>query len=362
MGRNNELKNITRFLSGVLLAALLFINNFSLFACTYVFIGIFMCIRTLFAKASRKVRLLVCAGHIMIMIFQLVYNVFVTFGEHKNIFSEIGSKLFGLLLIFIPFSVEKIFTRYNTPELYFPSIQDITVFSFSELKQNTKNVINAINKFSSSISKENINEVIRDIPRHSSFRYINSGTLTEEYFEIAYKTLTDPYVYIVISNTGSAASEIISVFTNKIYNHASLSFDSELETIISYNGGERIYPPGLNKEMVEYFNKKKDASIMVYKLKISKENKRKIIDKIKEINRDGSAYNLMGLVLKHSFKPNIMFCSQFVYKMLEYAGINYFEGKAEQIKPADLVELDYYRKLQFVYEIKLDLFNNPVGY
>jgi predicted nucleic acid-binding protein len=288
------------------------------------------------------------------MIFQLVYNVFVTFGEHKNIFFEFGSKLFGLALIFIPFSAEKIFTRYNIPELYFPSIQDITVFSFSELKQNTKNVINTINKFSNNISKENIDEIIQDIPRHSSFRYINSGTLTEEYFKIAYKTLTDPYIYIIISNTGSAASEIISVFTNKIYNHASLSFDSELETIISYNGGERIYPPGLNKEMVAYFNKKKDASIMVYKLEISEENKRKIIDKIKEINQDGSAYNLMGLVLKYSFKPNIMFCSQFVYKMLKYAGINYFEEKAEQIKPTDLIELDYYRKLQFAYEIKLN--------
>ncbi len=133
------------------------------------------------------------------------------------------------------------------------------------------------------MSRQNIDEILRDIPRHSSRRYVNNGSLTSEYFYQAYKSLEDPYIYIIISNTGSAASEMISLFTNKEYNHASISFDYELKTIISYNGGEKVYPPGLNAEMVEYFNKKSDASIMVYKLKTTFEQKKRLIDEIKKI-------------------------------------------------------------------------------
>jgi hypothetical protein len=144
------------------------------------------------------------------------------------------------------------------------------------------------------------------------------------------------------------------MFTRKQYNHASLSFDKELKTIISYNGGENIYPPGLNMEMVKYFNKKQDSSIIVYSLSISAEKKKMIIKKIKEINTEGNAYNLFGLVLKFSFKPNIMFCSQFVYKMLKDVGLNYFEKEEGQIKPTDLIELDYDRKLNYEYKIKFN--------
>ena len=158
----------------------------------------------------------------------------------------------------------------------------------------------------------------------------------------------------MLSNTGSAASKVISIFTKKIYNHVSISFDSNLETIISYNGGENLYPPGLNPEMIEWFNKKSDASIMVYKLEISKTNKQLLISKVEDINKAGNAYNMLGLILKLSIKPNILFCSQFIYKLLEIAGLNYFKKEEGQVKPTDFVELDYYRKLRFAYEIKFN--------
>lgn len=46
-----------------------------------------------------------------------------------------------------------------------------------------------------------------------------------------------------------------------------------------------------------------------------------------------------------------MFCSQFVYTMLELSGLNYFEKDAAHVTPTDFIELDYYRKLEFVMEI-----------
>jgi hypothetical protein len=79
-----------------------------------------------------------------------------------------------------------------------------------------------------------------------------------------------------------------------------------------------------------------------------------IIKRIKEINAEGNAYNLFGLALKFSFKPNIMFCSQFVYKMLKDVGLNYFEKEEGKIKPTDLIELDYDRKLKYEYKIKFN--------
>lgn len=203
-------------------------------------------------------------------------------------------------------------------------------------------------------SKENLSQVLKVLPEHSSFRYVSNGNLTNEYFNAAYNSLKDMHIYIVLTDSGSPASELISVFTKKQFNHASLSFDSELKTIISYNGGQNVYRPGLNHELIECFNNKADASIMVYRLKTTKAQKEKMIEKVRDINREGSAYNLLGLVFKYSFRPNIMFCSQFVYQLLQYADLAYFEKRSTEVNPADFIELDYHRNLEFVYELKLN--------
>ena len=255
-----------------------------------------------------------------------------------------------MTFVLIPFTIDGI-NRNAGGKFLFPSVDDIKAFTFNELVENIESIKKIIEKGQKIFSKENMEKLLTDLPRHNSFRYINQGSLTEKYFELAYQTLNDLNIYIVVSNTGSPASEIISIFTRKQYNHVSLSFDKELKTIVSYNGGEKIYPPGLNMEMIKYFNKKDDSSIIIYSLPITKEQKKVIIDKIKEINEQGNAYNILGLVLKFSFRPNIMFCSQFVYKMLKTADINYFEKKEGQIRPTDFIELDYDRKLRYEYKI-----------
>jgi hypothetical protein len=279
----------------------------------------------------------------------------VAFSEENNIFTSIIHRIIGIIIVLVPFTIDWIINKRIGGKLFLPSVEDIKIFTFNELLENKEGVKIIIEKGYKTFSKENIGGLLADLPRHNSFRYINKGSLTEKYFEAAYQTLDDSNIYIVVSNTGSPASEIISVFTRKQYNHVSISFDKELKTIVSYNGGERIYPPGLNMEMLKYFNKKDDSSIIVYSLSVTKEKKKIIIEKIKEINEQGNAYNILGLVLRFSFKPNIMFCSQFVYKMLKTAGINYFDKKEEQIKPTDFIELDYDRKLKYEYKIRLNM-------
>jgi hypothetical protein len=352
----NGIMNVgaVKFILGLLLSTLFFSNNMVLFALIYVFVFLGMFVHTLLTNNEIKNKILLSTIYLAIMIFQLVHNALMTFAENATPLVSIRSRIIGVLIVLIPFIIYKITSENKNVKNYLPSIQDMTVFTFNELIDNINNIKEIIDKGYKSLSKENIDELLKDIPRHNSFRYINKGSLTEEYFELAYKTLSDLNIYIIISNTGSPASEIISVFTLKQYNHASLSFDRDLKTIISYNGGERVYPPGLNMELVKYFNKKENSSIIVYSIPITIEKKKTIIDKIKEINRQGNAYNLFGLLLKFSFKPNIMFCSQFVYKMLKTVDLNYFEKKDGQIKPTDLIEMDYYRKLKYEYEIKFN--------
>jgi hypothetical protein len=275
----------------------------------------------------------------------------VIFPEGNTAASSVFSRIIGLALVPPPFIFNKLISENSVGGAYFPSVRDIHVFTFNELVENIGGVAKAVKQGRENLSKKNIDALIESLPRHNSFRYINKNSLTDAYFDAAYKTLDDSNMYIIISNTGSPASGIISMFTGKQYNHASLSFDRELKTIISYNGGENLYPPGLNMEMISYFNKKQDSSIIVYSLPASADKKKMIIEKVRKINAEGNAYNLAGLVLPLSFKPNILFCSQFVYTMLKYAGLHYFEKEGGQIKPTDLIELDYDRKLRREYKI-----------
>lgn len=334
-----------------------------LFALSYVCAYIFVVMRAISIPSKKRLKLFMIVSYSFLLILLIYFNRLMDLNTNTIALKPFFSRLFSVAGIMFPFVIERFFVVNKYVSFYMPSLQDFSTFSFNEIRNNKQNIISTIEnlkKIGNSVSLDNIEDIVTDLPRHNSFRYINDGTLTEDYFNEAYATLNDPRIYIVVSNTGSAASELISVFTKKQYNHASLSFDADLKTILSYNGGERAYPPGLNREMIEYFNKKDDASIIVYALEAAPQQKKMIIDKINEINNEGRAYNIMGLILKYSHKSNIMFCSQFVYKMLKYANLQYFEKKDTKITPADLVEMDYHRKLSYVYEIDFKMWrNNP---
>ncbi|MTI49331.1 YegS/Rv2252/BmrU family lipid kinase [Sporosalibacterium faouarense] len=245
----------------------------------------------------------------------------------------------------------KIITRYNNEDKRSPKKN----YSFYDVKkvfgQLSKGVVSGAKKYAGTKTERNvvfdITKMIMDLPRHNTFNYVNQHSLGEEYFKAAEGTLNNGYIYIVLSSTGSIAGETIAKVTNKHYSHSSLSFDEELKTIVSYNGGEKIYSPGLNVETLDFLYQKEDANVLIYRLEATYDQKKQILDKIKKINEEGSSYNVIGLFLKYSHKRNIMFCSQFIYTMLKGAGLDYFSKKPETVKPTDFVELDYERKLEF---------------
>jgi len=348
---------LTKLICAVLFFGLLVYGNFLLFTLAYMAVFVFAVIRAAIQKSSKRVKFFLFISYVTALMLQMATNTLVVFGHSGSLADLFFRRFFGVVMLLLPLVVSKYLSIGKYAQFYLPSLQEMTAISFSELRRYKKEVtvaVGAVDKIGKSFSADNLTEIITDLPRHDSFRYISNGSLTDAYFAEAEKTLADPYMYIIISNTGSAASEIISVYTRKQFNHASLAFDSDLKTTVSYNGGEKVYPPGLNQEMIEFFNKKPEASIIVYKLPCTREQKEIILEKIREINQTGSAYNMLGLIIKYSHKPNIMFCSQFVYQMLKLSGLDYFDANDRMVQPTDLVELDYYRKLQFAYEIALN--------
>ena len=246
----------------------------------------------------------------------------------------------------------KVITRNNQEEGYSKKQS----FSFHDVKKAVEMISNglldeAIRPINRILTNRNtVTDMISlatDMSRHNALNYVNRNSLNEKYFRVAEKSLDNGYLYIILSSTGSAAGELIRKVTKKEYAHASIAFDEELETIVSYNGGENIYAPGLNQELIEFFNKKDDANIIIYKIKADREKKQKVLDEIRKIDQMGSSYNILGLLIPYSHWENIMFCSQFVYCMLKVAGLNYFEKKPEEVKPTDFVELDYKRHLEY---------------
>jgi hypothetical protein len=190
--------------------------------------------------------------------------------------------------------------------------------------------------FRAALSPGDLYVLLRDLPRHNSFRYVTRDSLPRGYFEAARQSLDDPYVYIVLSDTGSPAARIIGIFTGAAYNHVSLSFDRALKTLVSYNGGNGVSGPGLNRETLDDLNRKPGASLVLFRLRVTAGQKRALVDRVAAINREGSSYNLLGLLTRTSVLPNIMFCSQFVYPLLNDAGAAYFSKNRGAVRPMDL--------------------------
>lgn len=320
----------------------------------YIAIGMILILLTVTSEQSVSRKFGLVGIYLALLIMQLMFCQIVIFGGtlHGPVFTL--KKILGLALMYAPFIVN---TYANYRRSVFPSVEDIYTVSFHSLTSGLSRIVRAKNglvKTKQSLSITNISEFLTDLPRHSATNYINRNGLTDKYFEDCEISLEDNHIYLIMSDTGSSSSELLSVFTRKMYNHVSISFDYDLKTVVSYNGGEKLYPPGMNKEQISFFQKKKGASIIVYSLACTKAQKSAMIEKVHEINRVGSAYNMVGLVTRATFKPNIMFCSQFIYSLLHEVKLNYFESNAIDVKPTDFVEKDYYRNLEYCYKIKFN--------
>ena len=357
MRQNSDVPSRERENQAVLLIFLLAVylsGNLLIFCALYITAAVYMVLRTLYAGFRKREKVMLCTAYGVLLALQLVYAKSVVFVPGRPPVQHWLLRLPGVLAMALPLFVERFITANKNARFYLPSLEEVQAISFAELRENQEKLRRAMEDAETTARKltpENLGKALTGSHGHSSITYVNHGSLTDAYFREAEAALSDPFLYIVISDTGSTASEIIGSVTQKVYNHASLSFDRGLKTTLSCNGGANLYPPGLNPEMVAHFHLKPDASVLVYRLFAGRRRKERVLETVRRINREGSAYNMLGLVTKWSYKPNIIFCSQFVYRMLQEAGLQYFDKCPGEVRPTDLVELDYRRKLEFVEEI-----------
>lgn len=297
----------------------------------------------------------------LLLVFQNFYSI--------NLFQSLNQLPFMLftyskftvvsvacLLLFLIYSIMQEGMEFSIPH---PS--EFAGDSIQRIKAKKTDYVNLYSDSRTKLNRENVKYLLKDIPRHGYLNYTNQQSLSKQYFKMSeYFIEQDNCLYLILSETGSPASEIISLFTHSEYNHLSLSFDRSLQTMISYNGGNYNQQPGLNTEDFTSLNQKIDSQLLVYSLKASKKEQRMILNKIKQINQEGSAYNVLGLLTKRSILPNMMYCSQFIYQMLALANLNVFEPTAEIIKPTDFIAYDWDEKLTFEYKIDFSLVNHDV--
>lgn len=195
-----------------------------------------------------------------------------------------------------------------------------------------------------------VGELGRELPRHPVFGYCTRGSLGEGFFQKARAARGDGWVYLLLSRSESPAGQVIGLFTHRAYNHVSLALDEGLETLVSYNGGEPAGSPGLNPETLEELLRRPGSAAALYRLKATPHQKQILLRRLDKLNREGSAYNLPGLVTGRAWRENTMFCSQFVYAMLRLAGLHYFRKSPLQVRPTDFVEWDHFRRLTLLRE------------
>lgn len=169
-------------------------------------------------------------------------------------------------------------------------------------------------------------------------------------------------VYILLTDTGTTLTKVIKLFTKKPYNHASISFDSELSEVYSF-GRKKINNPFHGGFVKEDMNNDlfKHSDCAIYSFTVTDAQLQKMLLYIKGIEEEKESYryNFLGLfgflLNKPINRKKAFFCSQFVASVLRECSTINFEKPLSLIAPNDFQEISQF---QFVYEGKLEDYLN----
>lgn len=169
-------------------------------------------------------------------------------------------------------------------------------------------------------------------------------------------------VYIVLTDTGSILTKMIKLYTKKPYNHASISFDSNLTEMYSF-GRKKMNNPFNGGFVQEDVNNGlfKEADCVVYSLTVTEEDLDKMRNYINDMEKQKEVYryNFLGLFGFFFHKPiqreNSYFCSEFVASVLTTCSGVRFNKPTALIAPSDLQEVP---NIQLIYEGKLKDYDN----
>jgi len=172
-------------------------------------------------------------------------------------------------------------------------------------------------------------------------------------------------VYILLTDTGTALTQMIKWYTNAPYNHVSICFDDKLDELYSFGRKNPTNPliAGFIREDIYFGTYRYFDGIRCRLLKIDVsfsqfDAMRNIIQSFDE-NRDRYSYNLLGLfgvAIQYPIKPkNKYFCSQFVAEVFEKGGIELWDIPSALISPNDFL---MHPRFELLYEG--ELYNYPL--
>ena len=168
-------------------------------------------------------------------------------------------------------------------------------------------------------------------------------------------------VYIMVSKTSTLPSNVIKMWTKQPYAHTSLAMDIELNEMYSFarKGLHNPFNCGFISEDITsgVFGRDVDTTCQIARLWVtSSQYKRinRIINRFK-MEREFYHYNyigIFGVMCNRAVERRYnYFCSQFVYYVLQEAGVQIFEKKPGLVRPEDFRIWD---GMDIIYEGKLN--------
>ena len=156
-------------------------------------------------------------------------------------------------------------------------------------------------------------------------------------------------IYIILMDTKTIPSRIVSLFTMYRYSHVAISFDKKCDVIYSF--GRRnlywIFNGGFVVENKDgnFFRRFKDTKCKIYEIDVSRKQYDNLIKIVSEMdkNRNMYKYDFFGIILRY-LGLNITFrnkyvCSYFIASLLEGANIYNFDKEIFNITPKDFSKL-----------------------
>ena len=174
-------------------------------------------------------------------------------------------------------------------------------------------------------------------------------------------------IYVILSQTNNLMSRTLKFFTHDEYNHVSISFDPNLETMYSF-GCLNPYNPFHGGFVVEgksigTFKRFYKTKALVLELAKDDDKYNKIVELIADFirNKRKFKYNYWGVILAYFHRDHApkwkYYCWQFVRKCLAYSGINDIKNIPKIAKPIDFMTL---ADKKIIYTGKLSEYKNAL--
>ena len=157
-------------------------------------------------------------------------------------------------------------------------------------------------------------------------------------------------IYVILMDTKTIPSRLVSLFTLYRYGHVAISFDKKCDVIYSFgrrnlywifNGGFVVE----NKDGI-FFRKFRDTRCKIYEIDVTKKQYDDLVNIVNDMNKnkDMYRYDYLGIILRYlginiTFKDKYV-CSYFVAKLLNDCNIYKFDKDICFIKPKDFENMD----------------------